>query len=86
MDPLSAIVHKSRAVGVGRDLVEKLKNVIPKHMFVIAIQAAVGKNVVARETYSAAFLKLCVWTGLTMVTLELQRCGRMSLHGVTVAT
>lgn len=70
MDPLSAIVHKSRAQSVGRDLVEKLKAVIPKHMFIIAIQAAVGKHVIARET-CGLFLR-----DLYLIVLGLLRCER----------
>lgn len=52
-DALSAIVHKGKARRVGQDLVSKLKETIPKHMFKIAIQAAVGGDVLARENISA---------------------------------
>lgn len=53
VDALSIIVHKSRAEGRGRALCKKLKDLIPKQMFAIAIQAAIGGKIVARETVSA---------------------------------
>jgi GTP-binding protein LepA len=53
VDALSIIVHKSRAEGRGRALCKKLKDLIPKQMFNIAIQAAIGGKIVARETVSA---------------------------------
>ncbi|MFT6106818.1 MAG: GTP-binding protein LepA [Rickettsiales bacterium] len=53
VDALSIIVHKSRAEGRGRALCKKLKELIPKQMFNIAIQAAIGGKIVARETVSA---------------------------------
>ncbi|NQZ59976.1 MAG: elongation factor 4, partial [Lentisphaeraceae bacterium] len=53
VDAFATIVHRDHAAPRGRGLTEKLKEVIPQQMFVIAIQAAVGGNVVARETISA---------------------------------
>lgn len=53
VDALSIIVHKDRSVSIGRALALKLKELIPRQMFQIAIQAAVGVNVIARETISA---------------------------------
>ncbi|GAM17288.1 hypothetical protein SAMD00019534_004630 [Acytostelium subglobosum LB1] len=53
VDSLSAIVHKSRATPHSRSLVKRLKKVIDRQMFAVAIQAAVGNDVLARENISA---------------------------------
>ncbi|MBQ4062239.1 MAG: translation elongation factor 4 [Christensenellaceae bacterium] len=52
-DALSIIVHKDRAYGRGRAIAEKLKDVIPRQMFEIPIQAAIGGKIIARETVKA---------------------------------
>tara|TARA_Y100000389_G_scaffold115772_1_gene112911 strand:+ start:4464 stop:6263 length:1800 start_codon:yes stop_codon:yes gene_type:complete len=53
VDALSLIVHKSRSESRGRAICLKLKDLIPKQMFAIAIQAAIGGKIIARETVSA---------------------------------
>ncbi|MBP8725188.1 MAG: translation elongation factor 4 [Saprospiraceae bacterium] len=53
VDALTALVHRTKAESVGRRMCAKLKEILPKHQFVIAIQAAIGGKIIARETISA---------------------------------
>jgi GTP-binding protein LepA len=53
VDALSALIHRSRSQDFGRKLCEKLKELLPKQQFQIAIQAAIGAKVIARENISA---------------------------------
>ena len=53
VDALSALIHRSRAQDFGRKLCEKLKELLPRQQFLIAIQAAIGAKIIARENVSA---------------------------------
>jgi GTP-binding protein LepA len=50
VDALSSIIHREKAYFYGRDLAKKMREVIPRQLFEVAIQAAIGSRVIARET------------------------------------
>ena len=53
VDALSALIHADNAFTLGKKICKKLKELIPRQQFVIAIQAAIGAKIIARETISA---------------------------------
>jgi len=66
VDALSIIVHRAHSTSRGRELVERMKEVIPRQMFDVAIQAAIGAQIIARQTVKPC-VKMC-WRNVMAVT------------------